>query len=266
MDLNGELTEVTDVSDSSGIVISEFNVLDNPTASYGDYAGTVSISTTQQSEAIGGSLFIKVGEDIYKYNKTTLPLSLSEDGTAAAVLASGVINSLGTTTFGYDGYTRGGLSYIKSDIGIGYYVLEQMSDSTVSGSGIKAVLNVPYSEDVILGRDYSDFDTIYYIDSSNNIYLFDIDPNSVAFCNVVTQDPAMQAGSDDSTSVTAFVVNLYGDALQSKEVAFAITQGAGSITPSSGCSTSSGTVSTTFTVGEVAGLSIVTATASNDSC
>jgi hypothetical protein len=141
-----------------------------------------------------------------------------------------------------------------------------MSSDTLSGTGTVAEFDVASTDVGTFARDFSDLKTLYYIDNSDQANLFDIDPDHVAFCNVTTSAPAMQAGSGDSANITAYVVNLYGDVLSNKEVTFAVTQGDGSIAPALYCSTSSGTAHTTFYVGSAEETVIITATASNDTC
>jgi hypothetical protein len=76
----------------------------------------------------------------------------------------------------------------------------------------------------------------------------------------------LPANGEATANITAFVVNAYGDPLQSKTVNFAVTAGDGSVSPAFACTTSSGTASTVFTAGSSTGTAVITATATNDAC
>ncbi|HEC66274.1 MAG TPA: hypothetical protein ENI23_13375 [bacterium] len=86
LDADGNNVEVVDTTDSTGVVISTFDVLGNYGLEFGDFYNKISISTTGQTEAAGGSIFLRVGRDVYKYNKTALPLAVSEKGGNAVLL------------------------------------------------------------------------------------------------------------------------------------------------------------------------------------
>ncbi|MCK5020269.1 MAG: hypothetical protein KAS32_24735, partial [Candidatus Peribacteraceae bacterium] len=224
----------------------------------------VSIITTNQTEAQGGSIFIGVGSDLYKYNKTTLPLEGRETGTSVAVLASGTLLDEYTRGLNYDGYVVGGVSFLTNDEERSGVFLRTVSDSTLLVTGYESQLDT-VSDNVPFARDVEDFGVLYTV-IDNDVYLYNADENSVAFCNIVSSDSILPASSSYSATITARVVNMFGSPLQGKSISFSITSGDGSLSPTYGCSTSSGTVSTTFTAASSVGTSVITATASNDSC
>ena len=263
-DNDGHITSVPSVTDANGISLAYFDVLRQHSTVYGDNYNRVSIATTGDSVSLGGSIFIRVGSDLYKYDKTTMPLSSVEDGSNASVLASGVVPETDIYNFAFDGYTNGGLSYVHYDSGRSGVFLQEVRDSTLQLTSYETELDLSVAT-VPLAWDVRDMDVLYVIDSSN-VYAFNTDENSVAFTNISVGDNVLPANANAQTSVTAHVINLFGDALSNKRVYFSITAGGGSVTPASACTTSSGTASITFTAGTVSGTSVITATASNDTC
>lgn len=264
LDNDGKLVEVPGVSNSNGEVISNLAVINEYGAEFGDYCGSTFIATTGETKAGGGSIFINTLDTIYKYNKTTLPINTTESGAHAVVSASGTLPVIGANNFIYDGYTNGGLSYtVYEEASSGYY-MNQLSSSTLLPVPYRAELDID-SLDNPLFADGVDIDTLYTIEN-NDVYVFNIDDNSVAFCNVVSSEPVIPASSGYQTAITAHVVNLYGDPLQGKSVIFTVTAGGGSLSEAYVCTTSSGTASTLFTSDDIEGTSFITATATNTAC
>lgn len=263
-DNDGDVTTVSGVTDVNGVVLGSFDVLRDYGVVYGDYYDKISIATTGQSVDIGGSIFLRVGSDLYKYNKATLPLISYENGSNAVVLTSGTVPETGVYNFAYDEYTLGGLSYAMYDYGREGVFMKVIDDNNLENTSYETELNLS-SVAMPLAWDVQDMDVLYVIDGSD-VYAFNTDEDSVAFANVSIADSVLPANSSEQTVVTAYASNLYGDPLSNKRVYFAITSGGGSISPASACTTSSGTASVTFTSATVSGTSIITVTASNDAC
>ena len=264
MDVEGSRVFVDGVSDANGSVINTLDVIENPNRVYGDYYGNVSIATTNEGEGAGGSLFIRIGTSIYKYNKTTLPLASPESGANAALLSSGISMQERVHHFQYDGYSVGGLSYIFDDLNRGGVYMSIIDAGTLSVAKYEAELDVT-AANVSLARDVADTSVLYTV-IDNDVYVFNASEDDTAFCNVVVDDTILPASSGFSTTVTAIVTNMFGVPLSNKTVAFALTAGGGSISSASDCTSASGTAITSFTASSIVGTSFVTATASNDVC
>ncbi len=264
MDVEGNRVFVDGVSDANGSVIKTLDIIEDPSKVYSDYYNTVSIATTNEGEGAGGSLFVRVGSDVYKYNKTTLPVLSPEKGSNAVVLASGISMKSGVRHFQYDGYSIGGLSYLYDDANRDGVFMSIMDAGTLAVSSSEAELDIT-SVASPLARDVSDT-TVLYTVIDDNVYVFNASEDDVSFCNVVSDATLLPASSEFTTTVTALVTNMFGEPLSNKTVAFALTAGGGSISSASDCTTSSGTAVTTFTASSIEGTSLVTATASNDVC
>jgi len=262
IDDNGDRVEVPGVSDASGVVIGSLEAMSEG-FSFLDYRGKVSIASSQVSESGGGSLFIRVGKDIYKYNKTTLPL-VSDAGGSAALYSFDILDDENIRNFNYDSFVSGGLHYLVYDESRDLVIMKTMSSATLDPASYEVEVEIPTHTSPIC-LDPVDTTTLFSVVDSD-VYALNMDSTSVAFCNVVSEDPVLPANSGFQTTITAFVTNLYGSPLSNKLVSFAITQGGGAIAPASVCTTSSGTASTVYTVDEVVGTSIITATASNTTC
>jgi len=263
IDNDGNRKEVSGVTDANGIVIGSLDVL-SPGKGFSDYRGRVFLASDQRTEGEGGSLFVVVDKDIFKYNKTTLPLA-SDDGTSVALSIYGIIDDTNIRAFDYDSFVNGGLHYIVHDEDRDIVVLRAYSSATLLPTVYEAEIDIPSSRSPV-ALDPVDLNVLYFVDSDSDVYVMNLDPTSVAFTDVVVSDPVIPADSSYQTTVTAHVANLYGDPLSNKLVTFSVTTGGGSVTPATACTTSSGTASTTFTADSVIGTSIITATASNTAC
>jgi hypothetical protein len=264
LDVDGDIVQKVGMSDLQGNVLSNLSVINSYGKEYGDYFGEVSIATTGLSKVAGGSIYIRVGEDIYKYNKAALPVLERERGENAVILASGVLVHDNIRNFVYDDYSYGGLSYVIEDTNRAGFFIKEMSSSTLLPVPYEAQLEMD-SIDEPVSIDSDDFHTRYIL-KNDDIYVYNMDSSSVAFCNVIMTDPILPANSNYQTTLTAHVVNLYGDPLQGKTVTFVITSGGGTVSPTTVCTTSSGTASTVYTADAVVGTTIITATASNIAC
>lgn len=264
LDMNGDVISVAGVTNSEGEVLSDFAVINTYGTEYGDYYSLVNIATDGLSEASFGSMFVRVGEDLYKYDKTTLPVDSMESGETAVLLASGVVPNEKLYNFAYDGYANGGLSYVAEDTTCDGIFVKELFSATLMPTGYRAELDISSISNPLF-YDASDITTLYTL-VDDDVYVYNMDPTSVAFCNVISSEPVVPANSGYQSTITAHVVNLFGDPLQSKLVTFAITTGGGSLSTATDCTSSSGTATTQFTADAVAGTSIITATASNTSC
>ena len=265
IDEDGKLVDVSGVTDGSGTVIENFDVIRDSEIEFGDYFGKVGIASTGESEGLGGSLFFKIGPDLYKYNKTTLPVNGSfEAGQNAVVLLSGTIPEFNVYNFSYDGYSNGGLSYVEYEPERDGFFVKSISSSSLASVDYEAEIDI-ISASQPLAWDVGDLDTLFTV-SSSDVYAFNMDETSVAFCDLSSSEPIVAANSLDTSLITAFVVNLYGEPLENKTVNFSVISGDGAVSPASDCTTASGTATTTFTAGSTTGVTVINATATNDTC
>jgi hypothetical protein len=166
--------------------------------------------------------------------------------------------------FSYNSYSNGALAYIEyDDVRAGTYV-KTMSTTTLSGTDYEALLDVS-SSDYPWAWDINNYTTLYYVDGTS-LKMYDMDENDVAFCNITSAEKQMAAGTSAQSTVTATVLNVYGEAMSAKTVTFSVSEGSGAVSPSTGCTSASGTASTVYTVGSAVGLTNITASASDVSC
>ena len=260
LDLSGDNHEVSGFSDSDGFVIESLDVANIKSGFLHWAGGKVQITTDQAS---AGNVYLKVGDCIYKYSKTALPLT-DDDGSLAETTASGVIPEELEYTFGYNAYANAGLSYVEYDsIRDGVYV-RTVEEGTLEPSDREVFLDIG-SADYPFAWNVNDYEALYYVDSGD-LKFFDMAPGKVAFCNVSGDEKIMSAGSGDDTEVRAIVTNVYGDVLSGKRVDFSVSAGDGSIYPDYVCTNASGIAYAIYTVGTSVGSSTITAVASDISC
>lgn len=260
VDSDGDVVVVPGFTDASGYVIKKFDVI-NDTSGYNSFIGGRVQITTDSSNS--GFIYIKVGTDLYKYSKTSMPLDL-EDGTSASLYKQSVIPETDAVSFSYNNYSKAGLCYVEYDeVREGTY-LKTISTSTVSGTEYEALLDVTTSN-YPFAWDVNNFTTLYFVDGTS-LKFYDMDEGDVAFCNVVSNEKIMSAGTSATSSVVASVLNIYGEPLSAKTVAFTVSAGAGAVSPASDCTNASGIAETTYTVGATVGITTITATASDASC
>lgn len=265
IDSNGNVVQVAGLSDADGYVIKQFDVINSKTATYNSYiSNRVQLATDSLTVGQGGSLYVKIGEDIYKYNKSLLPLGV-EDGSSATEYMTSVIPETSSIAFGYSAYDNGALAYVEYDIEREGTYVRTLDTTTCSGTDYEAFLDVADS-DYPWAWDQNNYTTLYYVDASDNIKMYDMDPRDVAFCNVVSSEKIMSAGTSATSSISATVLNVYGEPLSAKTVTFSITEGDGAIPTGAFCTNASGIASTTYTVGSTVGVVTITATASDTSC
>lgn len=260
LDSSGSPVEVAGLTDSDGYLIKQFDIV-NDTLTYNSFIGDrVQIATDSSSS---GAVYIKVKENLYKYNKSSFPLDL-EEGATAAVYKEGVIPETSAKAFSYNAYTKAGLCYVEYDGDRAGTYLKTISTTTMSGTEYEAFLDIG-SADYPLGWDQNNNTILYYVDGTS-LKEYDMDEYDVAFCNVVSDEKIMSAGTSTTSDITATVLNVYGEPLSSKTVAFVVSSGDGAISGSPDCTNSSGIAASTYTVGSTVGTTNITATASDVSC
>lgn len=256
----GNVTVINGFTDSSGYIIKRLDILNE----YKHYSELINDRVQIATDGLAnGNIYIKYGEDLYKYSKTSFPLDL-EGGESAVLIVSGTIPETTAKAFSYNSYSNGPLCYVEYDADRGGTYLKTMSTTTLSGSGYESLLDVG-SSDYPWAWDVNNYTTLYYV-SSTSLKQYDMDENDVAFCNVSSVEKIMGAGTSDQSAVTATVLNVYGEPLSGKTVTFTVSAGDGAVSPSTDCTTASGTASTTYTVGATVGTTTITATASDVSC
>jgi hypothetical protein len=263
LDENGNRVQVIGLTDTDGYVIKQFDILSIPSEYNSWGSGKIQFATDGLSSANSGSLFFKIGTDLYKYNKNLFPL-VNEDGASATSHKTNVIPEIAEVNFAYNAYTNAGLYYIEKDADRDGVYIYTLSTSTISGTAYEVQLDLTV-DTYPTAWDTNNYTTMYYVEGTSLKY-FNVNAENVAFCNVAAIDKVMSAGSGDSTTVTATVLNPYGEPLESKTVAFSVSAGDGAVSPSTGCTTASGVSSATYTVGSTVGTSTLSATASDIAC
>lgn len=256
----GNVTVVPSFTDGDGYVIKRWDLFNESTL-YNEYInGKVQLATDGLP---GGNIYLKLGTDLYKYSKGAFPLDL-EYGDSATLVVSGTLPELTAESFSFNSYSNGALCYVEyDDVRSGTY-LKTVDITTLSGTEYEVFLDVSGS-DYPWAWDIDNYNTLYYIDSTNE-KLYDLDEDDVAFCNITSAEKIMAAGTSSTSTVTATVLNAYGEPLSAKTVTFTVSAGTGSLSPSVSCTSASGTASTTYTVGSTVGETILTASASDASC
>jgi len=256
----GNVVNVAGLTDSDGYIIKNWDII-NRDASYNEF---INKRVQLANDGVGtGSVYLKLGTDLYKYNRSSFPIA-ADYGDNAVVIASGVVPEYTAEAFSYNSYSKAGLCYIEYDDDRSGTYVTTVSTTTLSGTEYESLLDAD-SADKPWTWDINNYDTLYYIDGTSEKF-YDLDENDVAFCNVVSAEKIMSAGTSTTSSVTASVLNAYGEPMPSKTVSFVVTAGAGSLSPASACTTSSGTASTVYTVGSEVGISTIQASASDVAC
>lgn len=266
IDKSGNLVQVAGVSDSDGYVIKYLDVIRDPQARYNDFlAPKVAVATNGAAEGSGGEIYIKVSNKLYKYLKTSLPLVVSsETGGSASTTSTGEIPSTGITGFSYHGYSQAGLSYIEYVPDLSGVFLKTISTTDLASSALKVKLDVS-SISYPFGWNVSDFSTLYYVDGTA-LKLYDLNESKAAFVNVTSNKQVLSAGTAETATITAQVLNVYGEPKSAKTMIFSVTAGDGAISPATDCSDVNGQGTTTYTVGSAIGSSTVTVAVSDTNC
>lgn len=256
----GQVTVVPGYTDAEGYLIKRLDVI-NYNAEYNAFIGGRVQITTDSSAS--GAVYVKVNGDLLKFNKSQFPMDLVREADAALYKES-VIPETGAEAFSYSAYSKGNLNYVEYDDAREGTYLKTMSTTTISGTDYESFLDVTTS-DYPFAWDQNNFSVLYYIDGTS-VKFYDMDEHDVAFCNAVSEDKVMPAGSSSTSTVTATVMNVYGEPLSAKSVAFTVSAGDGAISPASACTNASGIATSEYTVGSTVGISSITVTASDASC
>jgi len=270
-DLDGNLTEAAGVSDASGSVLAKLDVVkagkDSIAGAFDSFLGLSQVATNHDSATASGEVFINVNTDFYKYLKSALPIVTVESGTQASlVVGGGLFGDPIYNTLNWNGYTEAGLMYIaenEADPGSGLYV-NVIRHTTMSGnSPVKFawIESAGSSDFKLYATDVNQPTLLYGLSTTDRkVYLYNFDETSSAFCNVVSQKQILGASTAENSSVTAQVLNVYGDPLVSKTVNFDVSSGDGSVSPSSDITDAVGEAATTYTVGATVGTATIRAT------
>jgi hypothetical protein len=106
-------------------------------------------------------------------------------------------------------------------------------------------------------------DANYSIASNAELKQFNIDSSISAFASLNVDDFSLAAGTAETTTARAEVINAWGDPLQGKSVAFSVTQGDGFVTPAGDTTDAAGEATTTYSVGTTPGPVEITAVISD---
>lgn len=270
-DLDGKPVEVPGVSSANGTVIKALDVVRcgaDHGGGYTDYLNQVQLAT--DGSVYSGEVYVNVKQDLYKYLKRDLPIMTTESGSRASIVSrDAMYGTLCPNTLNFSGYTLGALMFVAqnaADPGDGLYVncveTETMCPSTPPRfAWIEAVSTQPI---YFYATDPNHPDLLYGFDSlTRKVYLFNMDEDQAAFCNVVSQKQIMGANTAVTSEVTAQVLNVYGNPLEYKSVSFSITSGDGSISPATDITDDHGEANTTYTVGATVGTSTISAVVTN---
>jgi hypothetical protein len=261
---DGEIEQVSGISDTDGYAIKSLDIIRDPSVVYNRYLTPRSgIATNGAAAGSGGEIYIKVDDTIYKYLKNDLPLDL-EDGSNASITTTGEIPATSVTNFAYNGYSGGGLSYMEYISDLEGVFVKTISTLTLTAVTKKAMLDVA-TIDYPFGWNVSDLSTLYYVDSTA-LKLYDLNETKAAFANVTSDKQVLAAGTAETATVTAQVLNVYGEPKSNKTMTFSVTAGDGAISPATGCSDSNGEDTTTYTVGSAVGTATITVTVSDTAC
>ncbi len=265
LDNQGDIVEVSGVSDSSGFAIKNLDLIRDPSAPYNSFlAPRIAIATNGAAAGAGGELYLKINDTLYRYLKTTLPLLSVEDGSSAVATSTGEIPITGVTGFAYNGYTQGGLSYIEYDSDLSGTFLKTIRTSDLTAVPLKALLDVA-SINYPFAWNVSDLATLYFVDGTA-LKLYDLNETKAGFVNVTSDKQVLSAGTAETATVTAQVLNVYGEPKSSKYMTFTVSAGDGALSPAAGCSDGNGEDTTVYTVGAAVGTATITVTVSDVSC
>ena len=101
---------------------------------------------------------------------------------------------------------------------------------------------------------------------TNDLKLYDLNATKAAFVNVTSDKQVLAAGTLETATVTAQVLNVYGQVKSNKSMTFTVSAGDGALSPAIGCSDGNGEDTTTYTVGSAVGTSTITVTVSDSNC
>lgn len=257
--------------DANGVVlgtplIESFDVIGDPSKNINDFLdGRVQIACSSSGSSGGGHIYLKVDNQLFKYfNNIALT---SEDGSNAVVSTTAQINKDGTNSFAWTRESKVNgipfLTYVEFDSILNIVQFKTINkDTLLDTTPTKEVLlNIAnyLTSPLKVFYNQNDFDTLYFIDLTTSLQTFNLDDRISAFLSVNAEDVTLPAGTSQQTFVNADVINAWGQVLSGKNVTFSVT-GDGAVTPSTDATDSSGRATTQFTVGSTVGISVVTAT------
>ena len=277
-DSTGAISYIPGVTDASGYAIKRLNAINYSTSAGGSFSdirdnGIVAITTDQIAAGSGGSVYILVRRNntdeskIYKYKKSSFPISDVENDSNAYLVASGTLINPGLYkigSFDYSTNSLGQLSYATTnypDPERGLF-LETCPSGTLSGT-------FPSHTAWLQNRDFiawnvSDFDSLYGVTvtgtEAGQVKLYNMTPDTASFCHLSTRTRLLPAGTNSTSSVVGRVMNAFGVGLTGKTVAFSVTAGDGSFSPASAVTNISGEAVSTYTTGTAVTTSTLTAT------
>jgi hypothetical protein len=248
-------------------VIEAFDVIGDPSLGYNDFLdGRVQIAATASGGG-GGYIYLKVGNELWKYSNAVSILG-TEDGSSADVNQVGQIAADGTHSLAWTYSSAVGgvpfLTYVEYEDSVDMIHLKTIDKDTLQNTTdtkevFLDITGYSTSQEFRVFYHQTDFNTLYYVNSSYALQAFNVDETISAFMAVNADDVTLPAGTAQSTNVNADVINAWGVALDGKTVTFSVTAGDGAITPSSDVTSSGGRASSQFTVGSTVGVSTVTA-------
>lgn len=135
-----------------------------------------------------------------------------------------------------------------------------INETGYAGNGTYTITELPTSSSIRV-RQRSDSATVltsqsnldYTIVSNGELLTFNTDPDQSAFAAVNVDDFTLRAGTSDSSTVTAEVINAWGEALSGKTVNFSVIQGDGAVSPPSDTTDVSGEATTLYSAGSTPG-------------
>jgi hypothetical protein len=261
---NPDHTTLTlDRIDNEGRVVSNIvNRLDilPYSGSYGDFSSIGMISLTVDDN---NGAFVKVLDDVYRVNiaGTYDPGTNYDESSPNIAVSSGVIPSSGVAAFQFNPTAGKFLQYMTYDDNTEELMLKTL-DITGSGSPTisdrQVFLEAEYPEWNNAFTHGVDYSTLYYFESTS-LTRFNVDPTPSAFASMNIDDASLRAGTSDSATVRAEVINAWGDALEGKTVNFIVSQGDGVVFPTSDTTDVMGRASATYQVGVTPGAAEITA-------
>jgi hypothetical protein len=257
-------------------VIESFDVIGDPSLTYNDFLdervqiACSSSGTYDDADEFfpQGYIYIKVDNVLYKYPND---ISLSqEDGSNNTATSTAQIARDGTKSFQWtrksgspSANTEPFLTYLEYNSDLDMLHLRTIDHETLldTTDTREILLDISDYNTNAYGVFYNqtDFDTLYYVDSSEDLQAFNIDDRISSFMAVNAEDVTLPAGTAQETYVNADVINAWGEVVAGKTVTFNVT-GDGAAAPSSDTTDAAGRATTQFTVGASVGISTVTAT------
>lgn len=220
------------------------------------------------------NVYLKITDRLYKISTSgTIGYVDGLSGLEAVSVAYNTITDLGTvgvSSLNWVSYTgQDYVTYLRHVTGLGNDYIKRIDDTALALDSKQVQLTMAsYNTTWTSVSNYKlffnqrDFNTCYYVfgTGSYDLYEFNVDETMAAFVAVNVDDAIMAAGTDAQTTITAEVINAYGDPLTGKDVVFS-SNAYGSIIPPSTVTTSGGGVATaTFQVGGSTGTATITAT------